>query len=140
MEICGTAKVQRVAGTRAEVVIERQEACAHCHSADLCHALAGRGTLHLEVENPVGARAGQIVELVSERSGGLKAAFMVYLLPAVFFVSGVILGAEVLGWRPFGSGLLGLGALALAWFIAWLYDRRARTRQEFRVVISRVVG
>jgi len=140
VETCGTAKVQKVNGTVAEVVIERQEACAHCHNADLCHTLAGRGTLHIEVENPVGAREGQVVELVSERSGGLKAAFMVYLLPAVLFVGGVIVGVEALRWSPFESGLLGFGALALAWFIAWLYDRRVRNRREFRVVISRVIG
>jgi sigma-E factor negative regulatory protein RseC len=140
METCGIAKVEKVHGSTAEVVIERQEACAHCHSADLCNALAGRGTLRIEADNPVGAQAGQVVELVSASSGGLKAAFMVYMLPAILFVTGVIVGAQALHWSPLGSGLLGLGALAAAWFVAWLYDRRARTDREFRVVISRVVG
>ena len=140
METCGLAKVERVEGSIAEVVIESQEACAHCHSAEQCHALEGHGTLRMEVDNPVGARAGQTVELVSPGSGGLQAAFMVYLLPAVLFVAGVIVGIEALHWSPLASGMLGLGALALAWFLAWLYDRRARTRREFRIVISRVIG
>ena len=139
MEICGNARVEQVQGLRARVVVERQEACAHCHSADLCHALAGRGTLHIEVDNPVGARVGQVVELASARSGGLKAAFMVYLLPAALFVAGVVTGSEVLRWTPLRSGLLGLAALAGAWFLAWRYDRRARTHRDFQVAIVRVL-
>ncbi len=139
MESCGTAKVEKAWSGRARVVIDRQKACASCQSADLCHALSGRGTLHLEVDNPIGAREGQLVELQASRSGGLKAATMVYLLPALFLLAGILVGTEVLRWNPLPSGLLGFVALGVSWFLAWLYDRRARTSREFRVIITRVL-
>ncbi len=140
MEPCGTARVVRAFGARAEVVIERQEACASCQTADLCNALSGRGVLRLEVDNPLGAREGQQVEISSARSLGLRAAFMVYLLPALFFVAGVIVGSELLRWPPWASGLLGFAMLTASWFVARRYDRSASTRKEFCLTISRILS
>jgi sigma-E factor negative regulatory protein RseC len=140
MEICGVARVVRTIGQRAEVVVERQEACSHCTSVDLCQALSGRGDLRMEVENPIGARPGQQVELAALRSLGLAAAFMVYLLPAMLFVAGVVLGSQLLRWPPLASGLLGFGMLALSWFAAWRFDRHARGRKEYHLTIARVVS
>ncbi|MCK4302955.1 MAG: SoxR reducing system RseC family protein [Candidatus Eisenbacteria sp.] len=139
METCGTARVVRAFGSRAEVVVERANACGHCHAADLCEAFSGRGVLRLEVDNPAGAREGQLVEIAAARSLGLRAAFMVYMLPALFFVAGVIAGSEVLRWPPWGSALLGFGMLAVSWFVARRYDRSASRRKEFRLMISRVL-
>jgi sigma-E factor negative regulatory protein RseC len=139
MENCGTARVVRVQGARATVVLDRQGACASCQTTDLCHALSGRGTVQLDVENPLGAREGQHVEISSARSIGLQAAFMAYLLPAVLFVVGVVVGAEVLAWPPWGSGLLGLASLGVAWFLAWSYDRHASRKPEFRLTISSIL-
>jgi sigma-E factor negative regulatory protein RseC len=139
VEICGTARVVRASGARAIVVLDRHGACASCQTSDLCHSLAGRGTVQLEVENPLGAKEGQQVEISSTRSLGLQAAFMAYLLPAVLFVAGVVVGAEVLEWPPWGSGLLGLGGLVVAWLIAWAYDRHASRRPEFRLAISSIL-
>lgn len=139
METCATARVVRDLGARAEVVVDREEACASCSSADICHSLGGRTSMRFEVDNPLRAREGQQVEIAANRSLGLRAAFMVYLFPAMFFVSGVVIGSEALRWRPWASGLLGLGMLGIAWFLAWLYDRHARTNRQFRLVISRIV-
>ena len=138
MESCGKARVVRVQRGRAVVVLERHGACASCQTSDICHSLSGRGTLQLEVENPLGAREGQQVEISSARALGMQAAFMVYLLPALLFVAGVIIGAEVLAWPPWGSGLLGLTGLGLAWFTAWAYDRHASRKPEFRLMISSI--
>ncbi len=140
METCGAARVVRVMGARAEVVVERHEACGHCHSANLCGAFADRETLRFEVDNPAGAREGQSVEISSARSLGLRAAAVVYLLPAMLLVAGVAGGAAALHLSPVGSGLLGLGLLICSGFIARSYDRRAAKRREYRLIISRVLS
>jgi len=139
METCGTGRVVRAQGRRALVEVQRDEACSHCTSADLCQVLSGRGTLRIEVENPIGAREGELVELLAARSLGLRAAFFVYLLPALLFLGGVILGAEGLGWPPWAAGLLGLALLAGSWFIARLVDRGIRRREELNFQIGRVL-
>jgi sigma-E factor negative regulatory protein RseC len=139
MESCGTARVVQVHGARAFVEVNRHEACSHCTSADLCQVLSGRGTLRLEVENSIGAREGQLVELFAARSLGLRAAFFVYLLPAMLFLGGVILGAEGFGWPPWAAGLLGVALLAGSWFIARWVDRGIRRRDELNFTIARVL-
>ncbi|MCK4414340.1 MAG: SoxR reducing system RseC family protein [Candidatus Eisenbacteria sp.] len=139
METCGAARVVQTLGARALVEVNRHEACSHCTSADLCQVLSGRGTLRLEVENPIGAREGQVVELLAARSLGLRAAFFVYLLPALLFLCGVILGSEGFRWPPWGAGLLGLALLAGSWFIARVIDRGIRRRNELCFTISRVL-
>ncbi len=140
MESCTVARVVRTFGSKAEVVIDRQEACGSCKSADLCNAFGKRGQLKVEVDNLVGARPGQVVEISSQRSMGLKAAALVYFVPALFFVTGIVVGAEVLRWTPVASALLGGLALVGAYSIAWVFDRRARKDETLRLSIGRVVG
>ncbi len=140
MESCTVARVVRTFGSKAEVVIDRQEACGSCKSADLCNAFGKRGELKIEVDNLVGARPGQVVEISSQRSMGLKAAALVYFVPALFFVTGIVVGAEVLRWTPVASALLGGLALVGAYSIAWVFDRRARKDETLRLSIGRVVG
>lgn len=140
MESCTVARVVRTFGNKAEVVIDRQEACGSCKSADLCNAFGKRGELKVEVDNLVGARPGQVVEISSQRSMGLKAAALVYFVPALFFVSGIVIGAEVLRWTPVASALLGGLALVGAYLIAGVFDRRARKDETLRLSIGRVVG
>lgn len=140
METCGTARVTRIVGTQAEVVLERSSACGHCHASDLCDAFSNRSVVHVLVENPLKARIGQVVELGSERSLGLRAAFMVYLLPALFFVTGIVVGVETFHWPPWGGGLLGLGLLGISWFLAWRFDRHASGQKQYRLGITRILA
>ncbi len=140
MESCTVARVVRTFGDKAEVVIDRQEACGSCKSADLCQMFGARGELKVEVDNLIGARPGQRVEVASQQSLGLRAAALVYFVPALFFVTGIVFGAEVLEWTPLASATLGAAALAAAYVIAWTFDRRARKNAAFRLSIGRIVG
>ncbi|MBD3235294.1 MAG: hypothetical protein GF330_01155 [Candidatus Eisenbacteria bacterium] len=139
MQSCASGVVTRTDGSRAEVEVRRQEACSHCSSADLCQGLGSRGTLRVSVENPAGARVGQRVEITTQRALSIQAAFFVYLVPALFFVLGVYLGAELLHWPEWASGLLGLGALAVAYLIARSFERIVGRKPEYRLTIARVI-
>ena len=140
MESCGTARVTRISGTQAEVVLERSSACGHCHTADLCDAFSNRSTVRVMVDNPLNACIGQVVELGTARSLGLRAAFMVYLLPALLFVCGIVIGVEGLHWPPWGGGLLGLAMLGISWLVAWRFDRHASRKEEYRLGITRILA
>ncbi len=140
MESCTTARVVKIVGRRAEVVVDRQEACGSCQTADLCQAFGQRGETKAMVDNLVGAQVGQEVEIASARDLGLRAAAMVYLVPAAFFVGGVVVGSEVLHWTPLASGLLGVGAMGISWLLAKAYDRRAQGNADFRLSITRIIS
>jgi len=139
MESCAVGRVIREIGTRAEVEVDRQEGCSHCSTADLCNSLGSRGRLRIEVDNPLGARVGALVELTSQRPLGLRAAFFVYLVPTVFLIGGLIVGAQVLRWPVWASGLLGLAGLGSAIGIAKGFERQVTRGAQYRLAIARIV-
>jgi len=140
MEICGTGRVLEVEGERAIVEISRQSACGHCGSAGLCGAFGAGHSMRLSVANPIGAQKGQLVEISASNLPGLRATFLVYLLPAVLFLAGVLIGAEVLHWESWQAGLLGVAMLGVSWFIARRVDESARRSGRFQLSIGRIVA
>ena len=59
-------------------------------------------------ENPIGARAGDFVTLVTDSGRILGLAMLVYLLPLVLFFAGYALGAWM-GINPTLAGVIGFG-------------------------------
>ena len=140
MDTCTSAQVKRVFGGRAEVLVQRQSACAHCSSSDACGIFSTASDFLFDVDNPLGAAVGQTVEVTSVRALGMRAAFMVYLLPAIFLVAGIVIGSELLRLPTLGSALLGFGSLVIAWLIAKAYDRKASQQQDYRMTITKILS
>ncbi len=139
MESCTSASVKRTSGSLAEVEVQRQGACAHCSSSDVCGLFSSKSNLVFEVDNPIGAEVGQVVEIKSVRTLGLKAAAMVYLLPAFFLLSGIVAGSEIFHLPPWGSCLVGFAMMGVAWLIAKAYDKRASQIADYRLSITRIL-
>ncbi|MFH1145120.1 MAG: SoxR reducing system RseC family protein [Candidatus Eisenbacteria bacterium] len=139
MEICGMGRVIRVDGEQAIVELRRQDACGHCDSADFCSSLSGRGALRVPVRNALGAREGQTVEIAAARLPGLSTAFVVYLLPTLLFLAGVLVGVKVFGWPAWGATLLGAGMLGLSWLLARSVDRSYRRSGKLDLSITRLL-
>lgn len=102
----------------AQVVHIRESACSgDCHKCSGCGA--AKETLLLLAQNPIGARAGELVKLRSDTAPVMKAAAVLYILPLVLFFAGYFAGAAL--WN---SGAL-VGCLSFAVGIAGAvaYDR-----------------
>jgi len=120
------AMVVSVAGGRATVELEPHEGCGSC---GLC--LAAGKKMRLELDAIDGVRPGQAVIVAIERSVSFRIAFMLFGLPLVGLVGGVVIGQvwPVPGATVDASSLLCAAALLVAGlFAAILYDRKvART-------------
>lgn len=103
----------------AQVVCIRESACSgDCHKCSGCGA--AKETILLTADNPIGARAGDLVNVRSETGPVLKAAMVLYMMPLVLFFAGYAAGA-VLG----SSGaLFGCLAFLLSILLIVVYDRR----------------
>lgn len=109
----------------AQVLLIRESACSgDCHKCSGCGA--ARETLLVLAENPIGARAGELVRLRSQTAPVMKAAAVLYLLPLMLFFAGYFLGAAL--W---GLGAL-TGCLAFAAGIggAVAYDRLVAAKKK----------
>lgn len=108
----------------AQVACLRESACSgDCHKCAGCGAV--QQTMIVTARNPIGARPGDMVTIVSETGPVLKAAAVLYLLPLVLFVAGYLVGMQ---WKL--GGLLGASGFALGILLAVAYDRLVMKKKE----------
>ncbi len=131
-----TVKIRRVHddGT-ATVLLVRESACSgDCHKCSGCGA--AKETMVFRADNPIGARAGDVVVVRSETGPVLRGAVVLYMLPLVLFFLGYFLGEQL--WN---AGALA-GCLAFAFSIALVvvYDRRVAKKETINYTITGFVG
>lgn len=78
----------------ARVIIQRESACGH--SCDSCGGgCNSSNSIILELENTLGAKAGEYVIVESKSSTILKTAFVAYIIPLMLMIVGVLIGMKV---------------------------------------------
>ena len=104
----------------AQVVHIRESACSgDCHKCSGCGA--AKETITLTAQNPIGARAGDVVIVRSDSAPVLRGAVVLYVLPLVLFVLGYILAGS--GWGGCLGFLLGIAAVIV-------YDRKVAKKED----------
>ena len=102
----------------AQVLCIRESACSgDCHKCSGCGA--AKEAVIFTADNPIGAKTGDFVKVVSDTAPVLKAAVVLYIIPLILFFLGYYLGT-----LPGNFGALG-GCLGFALGIAIvvMYDR-----------------
>lgn len=102
----------------ARVIHLRESACSgDCHKCSGCGAV--QQAMVLNVQNPLGAKPGQMVTISAASGPVLAAAAVLYIVPLLLFFAGYLAG-EIL----FRQGMLWGGiAFVIAICLAVLYDR-----------------
>lgn len=119
----------------ATVVHMRQSACSgDCHKCSGCGAQAE--TILLKADNPIGARAGDLVKIESATGPVLKAAAMLYVVPMVLFFLGYLVGFLLWG----KGALVGCLAFVLGICLAVVYDRLVARKQDNGYTITGFAG
>jgi sigma-E factor negative regulatory protein RseC len=132
---------------RALVKVRQHHACGRCGA---CGRLFGdpeqRDIFMVEVNNPVGAKRGELVRLEAGDREMLLAAFLLYLVPLMGLLVGLFAGRTLaieagLTGSPDLWGLgLGLVLMALVFIFLRAQDRRLAKGRRFKVVITSVVN
>jgi len=86
--------VTKVYSSTAWVKCSKCAACESCSAKGFCDSVGGGSEDDLEVEaiNVAGARANDRVTISFKTSSLLKVSFLVYMVPVLFFILGVIIG------------------------------------------------
>ena len=112
----------------AEVIHIRQSACSgECHKCSGCGA--AQETMALIVQNPIGAKPGDLVVIESQTGPVLKAAAVLYMLPLVLFFLGYLIGMQ---WNL--GALCGCVAFGLGICFSVLYDRLVAKKQTIYTI------
>ncbi len=135
--------VTGVKGGNAVIRAERTSSCEGCASKKTC-ASGGDNSMCIEAENTVGAKTGDHVVFTIGSASVMKAGVLLYLVPVLSFIAGVVIGQIVSPYLPdvnhdLVSGVLGVVFLAVAFVGLKLYGRFADKDQTMRPRILRVV-
>lgn len=123
----------------AKVKASRHSDCENCGSCP------GNQAIVVEALNPVGAQQGQRVAFEIKEVNMLKAAFIVYILPLIAAVAGVFAGTYLAVAQQAADSLMyqiggGVAAFGLSMLYIKYFDRNARTNDNMRPVITRILS
>lgn len=135
--------VEIVDDKTAKMCMQRHSACASCGK---CAKLTSESQdLVVEVDNQIGAKVGDHVEVSMESVKVMKATMLAYILPLVFLIAGTAICFFVLNKIEFKgpiellSGLSGL----LFTFLSYLYlrknDKKYRESRDYIPVVVRII-
>ena len=122
----------------AKVKVGRHGECKNCG------ACPGDNALVIEAQNFIGAKAGQRVAFEIKETNMLMAAFVVYIVPLIAILVGVLAGEAVA--VKFGYSVQGfqIGGGILAFLLSVLnikvFDKFAHNNKKMQPVIIRILS
>ena len=133
-DVSHSGKVVKMTPQTTTVAILQHGACARCHAAGLC-GLGDVSEKAVEVPTDPYAtyKVGDEVEVVLKATMGMKAVWLGYFIP-VLLLLGAVLGLMALGVAEVPAALVGLGTLAVYYFVLWLF--RGRLKNEYLFTIK----
>ncbi len=126
-------KVIKMTPQVTTVSILQHGACSACHAAGLCGmADLAEKTVEVATDPYASYGVGDEVEVLLKASMGMKAVWLAYFIPLLIVIA-VILGLVALGVGEEAAGVSGLGALAVYYFLLWLFRNRLKNEYIFTI-------
>jgi positive regulator of sigma E activity len=128
-------RVIAVDGSKATICFETVEACTKCEAREYCQTAGSAQSV--VVENSIGAVVGDEVHVEQTPGVGLAAASMLFGLPVVLALIGMILGSQ---WNDVGAVLAAVICFGLGLIIAKLLNNIIARRSAFLPRITEIIG
>lgn len=127
----------------AEVVTDRRDACSGCAETHNCRTCLTSSHLVSTVQNPIGARQGDVVSIYLEDSALWTGALLLYIIPVLWLLTGAIIGSGLgADWKIGETGgaiLFGLSGFAVGLAIIVIISRSLKFGQKITPRITRVI-
>ena len=132
-DVSHKGRIVRMTPQVTTVAILQHGACGSCHAAGLCGmADVEEKAVELPTDPYASYGVGDEVELVLKASMGMKAVWLAYVIPLLVLL-GVILLLFVLGVGEVVSGLCGIAAVGVYYFLLWLFRDRLKNEYVFTI-------
>lgn len=134
--------VKKTVGDIATVVVPKKSTCEGCIMGT-CRSL--EQSMEIDALNQVNAQIGQKVKILIKPYSYIKGSLFVYGIPAISFISGIIIGKEIFGVRlrifepDVASAISGFGALALSFIFIKLWSLKLNRRNKSIAVIEKII-
>jgi len=125
-------KIIELTAEGAKVEIVPRPICGACAVANACAAI-GLKTKIVLAKNPIAAQVGDLVKLETKEKNRTLSILLVFGLPIVFLLVGIIIGEIIAGDKL--AAILGGGGLLLAFLIAKIIDTHLAKKGTFLPMI-----
>ncbi|MCD4788074.1 MAG: SoxR reducing system RseC family protein [Desulfobacterales bacterium] len=138
--------VTKVYSSTAWVKCSKSAACESCSAKGFCDTVGGGSDDDVEVEaiNAVGAKVDDRVTISFETSSLLKVSFLVYMVPVLFLILGVVIGdkiAPIFNYdQSIFSMLVGFLFLLAAFFFVKAKGKELSKKDEYQPKIIRILN
>lgn len=134
--------IEIVDNITAKLKLKRHSACASCGK---CATTSEEKDIIVEVDNTIGAKVGDRVEVNMETINVLKAAFIVYTIPLIALLIGTVGTFYILNAINFNrnieiiSAIVGLIFTIIVFLILKKNDKKFRDSKEYIPIVTRVI-
>jgi|YelNatPaOPRAMG01_1025707.scaffolds.fasta_scaffold10108_7 sigma-E factor negative regulatory protein RseC len=134
--------VKKIDGNIAVVTISKKGFCESC-TLGLCKS--SEESMEINALNHVNAQIGQKVKILIKPYSYIKGSILIYGIPAISFVLGIIIGREIFGIQlgifdpDSGSAFLGFGALALSLILVKIWSSKLNQKSRLLPVIKKII-
>ncbi len=139
--------VTKVYSSTAWVKCAKSAACESCSAKGFCDTMGGSGSnddVEVEAINAVGAKVDDRVTISFETSSLLKVSFLVYMVPVLFLILGVVIGdkiAPIFNYdQSIFSVLVGFLFLLAAFFFIKAKGKELSKKDEYQPKIIRILN
>lgn len=134
-----TGRVLSAANGRAEVAVAARGECERCSAHGICN-WTGNSMRRVLAVNRAGAAVGDTVELESAEGTGARSNLLVFGIPVLTMVAGVLIGGLLLR-KDLWSGILSGVGLALGLGIVKAIDvASSRSGRSLPVIVGKAAG
>jgi sigma-E factor negative regulatory protein RseC len=133
-----TGRVIEVGDGIALVSTIAKGACHSCSARGVCH-MGSQRTMEVEVWNSMDAGVGDEVRIRLSGRSTLTAAFLLYMLPLLMFLLGVMLGQHLTDHQVWPV-VIGLALMVATYGGIRAFDRRIRRSAKMRPEIVEIIN
>ncbi|MFQ9311370.1 MAG: SoxR reducing system RseC family protein [Paraclostridium sordellii] len=135
--------IELVDGTTAKIKMQKHSACAACGK---CASSTDKKDIIVEVDNNIGAKVGDYVEVNMDSVNVIKAAAIVYIVPLIALLGGTIISYGILNFIDIGmnkevlSGFIGIVLTLISYLLIKSKDRKFRESRNYIPIITKVIN
>jgi len=130
--------VKEVKGNTAVVTMERQDMCGDCHA---CEMISGKKACTLTCQTHVECKPGDEVEVNITTDYFLKATYLIYGIPLVGFLGGMVIGiglSHVV--QPVFGEILIAGCMLLGTALGLFYIKKKDKKKAYQKFLPHIIG
>lgn len=135
-------KVIGISGKIAKVEMERTSACGKCRACS--RGEEGSNKMYIDAHNGVGAKEGDTVAVNLETKKVLSAAMIIYFIPLVVLILGVVAGTSIA--RQMGienyevvGAIVGAILVAISYVVIKMLEPKFRSDVHYNPIITEVI-